>query len=396
MVRRLRRHRRGLPLSHYVETYLSEMARDNDYRKMFDPSVDSEIRQVRLNPATIYRSDKLNIYNKVNRKDVENLAWDILFNDHRDGDPVWVGIIDNHKYLISEYRRYKALDFLCKNTDAFGKADPKIPCLVKSMTWDDFDRLSSLIALDSTESKTLTRSQRRNACTNLLTYPHYWILTDIELAKKWSVNHASVNRWRIRARELLRDDDGRISADRKKIMRKWILSRERLLEETDENGNRIIRQLAGEEPRIDPLRKVWPNEARDFTTWLERNIDVLNDAIDLSLSNVRREQAVGDFSVDLVAEDEVGNLVIIENQLAQSDHKHLGQVITYLTVQEAKAAIWIVKEARPEHIKAISWLNESSSASFYLIKIGDSEPLLTVIVDPSMDRQKVAPKKVCS
>ena len=35
--------------------------------------------------------------------------------------------------------------------------------------------------------------------------------------------------------------------------------------------------------RVD-LREVWPHEAQDFTPWLEENIDVLNNAIDLSLS----------------------------------------------------------------------------------------------------------------
>ena len=138
------------------------------------------------------------------------------------------------------------------------------------------------------------------------------------------------------------------------------------------------------------LREVWPHEALDFTPWLEENIDVLNNAIDLSLSIVEREQAAGDFSVDLVAEDESGNPIIIENQLERSNHDHLGKLITYLTAIGAKAAIWIVADPRPEHIGAISWLNESSSAAFYLIKveavrIGDSPPapLLTLIVGSS-------------
>ena len=393
---RTRRHRRGLPLSYYVETYLSEMARDTDCRKMFDPKMDSEIRQVKLNPAMIVRSDKLNIRGKVDPKDVESLAWSIYMNEYLKDKPLWVGLIDGKYYIVSGHYRHAALDFLRKDKDAFPDwQNPKIPCLVKSMTWDDLDRLSSLIALDSTEGKTLTRSQRHNACTNLLTYPHYWILTDIELAKKWGVNHATINRSRKKARERLHDDDGQISVDRKAIMNNWISRRERLLQERyKKNGEWNIRPLGGQEPKLTKIKK-WENE-EVFTKWLKDNINELNDVIDLSLSNVRREQAAGDFSVDLVAEDESGNLVVIENQLEQGDHKHLGQVITYLTARDAKAAIWIVKEARPEHINAISWLNESSSASFYLIKIGDSEPLLTIIVDPSMDRRKVAQKKDCS
>jgi Domain of unknown function (DUF4268) len=138
------------------------------------------------------------------------------------------------------------------------------------------------------------------------------------------------------------------------------------------------------------LRDAFRHEAYDFTRWLEENIDVLNDVIDLTLSNAAREQSAGDFSVDLVAEDESGAKVIIENQLEKSNHDHLGKLITYLVAMEATAAIWIVSDPRPEHVSAITWLNESSSASFYLlkleaIKIGESAPapLLTLIVGPT-------------
>ncbi len=149
-----------------------------------------------------------------------------------------------------------------------------------------------------------------------------------------------------------------------------------------------------------PLRDLWKHEAYDFTTWLQDNIDILNEALGLSLSNPEREQSAGSFNVDLVAEDEAGNPVIIENQLEKSDHNHLGKLITYLTAIGAKTAIWIVADPRPEHVGAISWLNESLSANFYLLKvegihIGDSEPapLLTLIVGPSEESREVGEKK---
>lgn len=148
------------------------------------------------------------------------------------------------------------------------------------------------------------------------------------------------------------------------------------------------------------LRDVWKHEAHDFTTWMENNIDVVNEALDLSIASVDREQAAGTFSVDLVGETEDGELVIIENQLEKSDHDHLGKLLTYLTSLEAKKAIWIVSFPRPEHVKAISWLNEVSTASFYLvkveaIKIGDSAPapLLTLITGPSEEATKTGETK---
>lgn len=149
-----------------------------------------------------------------------------------------------------------------------------------------------------------------------------------------------------------------------------------------------------------PLREVWKHEAYDFTQWLQDNIDVLSDVTDLNLSNPEREQSAGSFSVDIVAEDDNGNPVIIENQLEKSDHDHLGKLITYLVSIDAKAAIWIVSNPRTEHINAINWLNESTAVSFYLLKVEaikiDSSPpapLLTVIVGPSAESKEIGKTK---
>jgi hypothetical protein len=149
-----------------------------------------------------------------------------------------------------------------------------------------------------------------------------------------------------------------------------------------------------------PLRDVWRHEALEFTKWLQDNMDVLNEVVGLSLSSAERERSAGDFNVDLVAEDAAGNPVIIENQLERSNHDHLGKLLTYLVAIGAKAAIWIVADPRPEHVNAITWLNESSAAAFYLlkiegIKIGESPPapLLTLIVGPSEESRELGETK---
>ena len=149
-----------------------------------------------------------------------------------------------------------------------------------------------------------------------------------------------------------------------------------------------------------PLKEVWKHEALDFTTWLEENIDILEEITGLNVSGVEREKSAGPFSVDLVAEDGDGNPVVIENQLEKTNHDLLGKLITYLTSLEAKKAIWIASDPRPEHINAVTWLNESNSADFYLLKleairIGDSAPapLLTLIVGPSEEGREVGKKK---
>ena len=150
------------------------------------------------------------------------------------------------------------------------------------------------------------------------------------------------------------------------------------------------------------LRDVWPHEAHDFTTWLEENIDVLSEELSVGLDpeSVRREQSAGAFSVDLVADDESGETVIIENQLSRSDHDHLGKVLTYAAAFESNTAIWIVGDPRPEHVKAATWLNDSSDLSLYMFKIQAIQidespvaPLLTLIVGPSENSKNIVTSK---
>jgi len=152
-----------------------------------------------------------------------------------------------------------------------------------------------------------------------------------------------------------------------------------------------------------PLREIWRSEAKDFTTWLGENIDSLCEILDVNFSITDREKSVGLFSSDLVAEDESGTVVIIENQLEKTDHDHLGKMVTYLSnLENAKTAIWISSNPREEHRKAIEWLNEFTpdDVCFYMIKveaikIGNSSaaPLFSVIAEPTEIAKQVGNEK---
>jgi len=156
----------------------------------------------------------------------------------------------------------------------------------------------------------------------------------------------------------------------------------------------------GKIKKID-LREVWKHEANDFTKWLAQKESLLSlgDELGYSLVLVGTETSVGDFSCDLLAEDESTKCkVVIENQLEITDHDHLGKLITYAAGHVAEVAIWVVSDVREEHRKAIDWLNEHTDddISFYLVQIqlwqiGDSPyaPKFEVICKPNDWARKV-------
>lgn len=102
-------------------------------------------------------------------------------------------------------------------------------------------------------------------------------------------------------------------------------------------------------------RKVWSHEAQDFTPWLLQNVDVLSDLLGMDLELEAAEHPVGGFSLDLLGRDlSDESVVIVENQLEQSDHTHLGQILTYAAGTNPKTIVWIATSFRPEHRAALA------------------------------------------
>lgn len=143
------------------------------------------------------------------------------------------------------------------------------------------------------------------------------------------------------------------------------------------------------------IRELWKHEQYDFSNWLakEENIQLLNDEIGLTLTDINKEVYVGSYRCDLVAIDETtGDKVIIENQLEATNHDHLGKIITYAAGLGANTIVWIVKEAREEHRAAVEWSNNNTAneINFFLIElhayqIDDSRPapMLKIIEKPN-------------
>ncbi len=119
------------------------------------------------------------------------------------------------------------------------------------------------------------------------------------------------------------------------------------------------------------LRTVWANEERDFTRWLSANVELLGSELGLEIEDAHTEEAVGDFSADIVAREmNTGETVVIENQYGKTDHDHLGKLLTYSAGKHAEFTMWLAEEFRPEHRSVLEWLNESGpkDVKFFGIK----------------------------
>lgn len=143
------------------------------------------------------------------------------------------------------------------------------------------------------------------------------------------------------------------------------------------------------------LREAWPDEARNFTPWLadDANLALLGETLGIQLELETTERAVGAFSADILAK-EVGTerWVLVENQIEPTDHKHLGQLLTYAAGLNAQTVIWIAEGFREEHRAALDFLNSATTDEFRffglqieLYKIGQSEfaPSFTVVAKPN-------------
>ena len=143
------------------------------------------------------------------------------------------------------------------------------------------------------------------------------------------------------------------------------------------------------------LRNYWKKEDTEFTPWLakEENIQILSETIGIELEVQGQEENVGPFRADILCVDVSNNhYVLIENQLASTDHTHLGQLMTYAAGLDAVTIIWIAQRFTEEHRAALDWLNRITDDTFNffgieieLYRIGDSPaaPMFNIISKPN-------------
>lgn len=129
----------------------------------------------------------------------------------------------------------------------------------------------------------------------------------------------------------------------------------------------------GTKENVD-VRKIWSDEARDFTPWLsqEENISKLSQDLGMDLVVEAIEKEVGGYRADIVCIDqETNNRIVIENQLERFNHNHLGQAQSYASGLNANTIIWVATDFSDQHRSTIDWLNQISDKkhNFFGIKL---------------------------
>jgi hypothetical protein len=142
----------------------------------------------------------------------------------------------------------------------------------------------------------------------------------------------------------------------------------------------------------------------DFTLWLaeEDSLAILGETLGMDLVLESSEVRVGSFSADIVCVNTDDNSrVLIENQLEKTDHKHLGQLLTYSAGLNTVSIVWISSQFTDEHRASLDWLNEITDEKFRffgleveLWRIGDSNlaPRFNIVSKPNEWSRTLAKK----
>ena len=131
------------------------------------------------------------------------------------------------------------------------------------------------------------------------------------------------------------------------------------------------------------LSEVWRNEPQYFTPWLakEENLTRLGKTLGIDLELEAQEINIGGFRADLLCKNAIDDSwVLIENQLAPTDHTHVGQLLTYAAGLDASTVIWIARTFRREHRAMLDWQNRITDERYRFFgvevkvwQIGDSD-----------------------
>ena len=151
--------------------------------------------------------------------------------------------------------------------------------------------------------------------------------------------------------------------------------------------------------KVVNAHEVWRREDEDFSPWLVKNLELLDEILGTELELIRREQPVGSFFADILCVDrkDHNSFVVIENQFGQSDHEHFGKLLTYATGLQARTVIWIATAFDQDHLNALVSLNRRTNNLFRgfgvkleLKSIDNSKclPTFTLVAEPRVITQR--------
>ena len=114
-----------------------------------------------------------------------------------------------------------------------------------------------------------------------------------------------------------------------------------------------------------------------------------------------RQRWDGGLRADLTARDAAGRVIVVEAQIGEADHAHLGKLMAYATAMKAGLAVWVVAAMEPpflrEHLDVLSEHSEAFAgrrqfaAVTVTLEAGPSPVPLPIDV-PLIPRMRAAPR----
>jgi hypothetical protein len=131
----------------------------------------------------------------------------------------------------------------------------------------------------------------------------------------------------------------------------------------------------------------WPSGAAPLARWLRGNPDVLGDLLGTKMQ-ATDDEVPGALPASIFV-DPTGTRTLAVIELGASTEATLGSLLTRLSTVEAGAAVWICGAPRDEHLSAVSWLNHSVAARFFVARIraariesSEPAPILELVLRP--------------
>jgi hypothetical protein len=142
--------------------------------------------------------------------------------------------------------------------------------------------------------------------------------------------------------------------------------------------------------RLD-LRSFWGEQLPDLTPWFVQNVDLLGQTLGIDITPMQTEPLVDSGAFNMLGTDALGRPIMIENQVEEADHSHLGELIMHASTLESAVIVWVSPRFDQESRRTLDWLNDrtDSKVDFFgvelgLVRIGRSlpAPVLDVVVQP--------------